>query len=363
MNYWQDIELLLEFKENKETIYKINHKSLLNRYYIVSSPSTRRLLNTPEVVSYEVYKCLIDSTCTMLNYFNNQAFITKANILTILRGALNYPLEEACYKDGIDVHNISFMSSERTFDDKGNVNGLEIKYEKLDALDKSSLLIGDIIASGDTFVNCMKYVIEKYQKEKKELRNIIVFTIGGTRTFDILENLTKEIREIWPNFEGFIVTFYEGVFSCYEDNGYSGINKPMIDFIWRDGIISPEFRKETLSHRDPLFEKCIIYDGGARRYEIKEHIEEVLEFWNGLLSKAGVLDKQTLLEEKLGHKIPIDYEPWINVNHYQKLDTSICENLYKQELDYIASLENISLKEICETRIREFSEAMKKYIG
>ena len=32
----------------------------------------------------------------------------------------------------------------------------------------------------------------------------------------------------------------------------------------------------------PLFEKCIIYDGGARRYEIHEHVEEVLEFWEGI---------------------------------------------------------------------------------
>ena len=43
---------------------------------------------------------------------------------------------------------------------------------------------------------------------------------------------------------------------------------------------------ETLSMQNPLFEKCTIYDGGARRYEIHEHIEEVLEFWNGILERA-----------------------------------------------------------------------------
>ena len=42
--------------------------------------------------------------------------------------------------------------------------------------------------------------------------------------------------------------------------------------------------------QNPLFEKCTIYDGGARRYEIHEHIEEVLEFWNGILERADSID-------------------------------------------------------------------------
>ena len=76
--------------------------------------------------------------------------------------------------------------------------------------------------------------------------------------------------------------YYEGIFSTYQDKGVSGINLPDVDFYWKDGIVAPEFRRETLSMCSPLFEKCIIYDGGARRYEIHEHVEEVLEFWEGI---------------------------------------------------------------------------------
>ena len=72
--------------------------------------------------------------------------------------------------------------------------------------------------------------------------------------------------------------------------------------------------------QNPLFEKCTIYDGGARRYEIHEHIEEVLEFWNGILERADRIDKQALLEEKLGHPLPISYEDWLKDCHYEKLD-------------------------------------------
>ena len=82
--------------------------------------------------------------------------------------------------------------------------------------------------------------------------------------------------------------------------------------------------------QNPLFEKCTIYDGGSRRYEIHEHIEEVLEFWNGILERADSIDKQALLEEKLGHPLPISYEDWLKDCHYEKLDKKTTRWLYQQ---------------------------------
>lgn len=58
-----------------------------------------------------------------------------------------------------------------------------------------------------------------YRDHGARLRNIIIFTIGGTKGIDILEKLTAEIREFWPEFEGFITVYYEGIFSTYQDNG------------------------------------------------------------------------------------------------------------------------------------------------
>ena len=140
----------------------------------------------------------------------------------------------------------------------------------------------------------------------QDLRNIIIFTIGGTKGIDILEKLTAEIREFWPEFEGFITVYYEGIFSTYQDKGVSGINLPDVDFYWKGGIIAPEFRRETLSMCSPLFEKCIIYDGGARRYEIHEHVEEVLDFWTGIrdTSRPGLISKSFLMK-KLAIRLPI----------------------------------------------------------
>ena len=361
MENWNDVKLVPEFSEQGVDCYRLEGGNYENEYYVVSEAETRKLLNTPEVVGYEVYHCLIPSTSQMLYYFKEQKKVTTANILSILRGALNYPLEESCYREHIRVHDISFLSSERVFNED-EIAGLEIKYSKLTMVPDSTLLIGDIIATGETLIHCLRYVTDFYREHGARLRNIIIFTIGGTTGIKILERLTKEIREFWPEFEGFIIVYYEGIFSTYQDKGVSGINLPDVDFYWKDGIIAPEFRRETLSMRNPLFEKCIIYDGGARRYEIHEHVEEVLEFWKEMLARADKIDFKALLDEKLGYATPISFEDWVKANHYEKISSSVNKWLYKQEQGYIQSMQDVTLREIAEERIEQFTTALKKYI-
>lgn len=361
MENWKEVVLAPEFSEQGVDCYRLEGGNYLNEYYVVSETETRKLLNRPETVGYEVYHCLIPSTSQMLYYFKEKKKVTTANILSILRGALNYPLEESCYREHIRVHDISFLSSERVFRED-EIAGLEIKYSKLTMVPDSTLLIGDIIATGETLVHCLRHVIDFYRKQGAKLRNIIIFTIGGTKGIEILEGLTKKIREFWPEFEGFIAVYYEGIFSTYQDKGVSGINLPGVDFYWKDGIVAPEFRRQTLSMRNPLFEKCVIYDGGARRYEIYEHVEEVLDFWKGMLARADRIDMKALLDEKLGYPTPISYEDWLKMNHYGKLKESQTKWLYKQEQGYIESLKDVTLKEIAEQRIEEFTTALRKYM-
>lgn len=361
---WNQVNIEQEFCDKGVDCYRLSGGDFLNNYYIVSEEGTRNLMNHPEVVGFDAYDALLSSTRQMLNFFNAQNKISATNILTILRGGLNYPLEEACYRNDIRVHDISFLSCERVFNDNGDMTGLATKYSQLAVVPNATLMIGDIIASGETLAQCLRYALDNYRQHGEKLRNIILFTIGGTRAISLLEKLTKEIREYWPDFEGFITIFYEGVFSCYEpgDLGVSGINRVLIDFIWRDGIISPAFRQQTLSSRDPLFEKCIIYDGGARRYNISEHINEVLDFWNGILARADKIDKHALLEEKLGHKLPISYEEWLANCHYEKLDEDQTRLLYKQECEFLENLKDVTLEQIAKQRIKEFTTTLDKYI-
>lgn len=360
---WDQVSIVPEFCEQGVDAYRVVGGNFRNEYYIVSEAETRKLMIHPEVVGYEVYASMLGATSQMLYYLKEQHKITTANILSILRGALNFPVEESCYREHIRVHDISFLSSERIFEN-GKAVALAVKYSKLTMVPNSTLLIGDIIASGDTLVKCLEYVTDFYKAHGAKLRNIVLFTIGGGEGIQVLEDLTSKLREDWPDFEGIITVFYEGIFSCYEPGnlGVSGINKALVDFYWKGGIIAPAFRRQVLSMRDPLFEKCIIYDGGARRYEIHEHIEEVLEFWNGILARADTIDKQALIEEKLGHALDISYADWLRDCHYDKLDERETIWLYRQERGFIESLKDISIKQIALQRIEEFTTTLRKYI-
>ena len=185
---WNDVHIVPEFCDQGVDCYRLEGGSFLNEYYIVSEAETRKLMNHPEVVGYEVYASLVTATSQMMYYLKEQKKITSANILSILRGALNYPLEESCYKEHIRVHDISFMSSERVFGENDEMS-LDIKYCKLTMVPNSTLMIGDIIASGETLVQCLRYVTDYYRRQGAQLRNIVLFTIGGTQGIEILEKL------------------------------------------------------------------------------------------------------------------------------------------------------------------------------
>ncbi|MFR9099018.1 MAG: hypothetical protein ACLVI9_04265 [Anaerostipes hadrus] len=209
MTNWNEVRLVPEFDEQGVACYKLDGADYLNEYYVVSEAETRKLLNTPEIVGYEVYNCLIPSTSQMLYYLKEQKKVTTANILSILRGALNYPLEESCYREHIRVHDISFLSSERVFREE-EIAGLEIKYSKLTMVPDSTLMIGDIIASGETLIHCLRYVTDFYRKnnanfaissflqwvEQKESRSLKILQKRSVNSGRTLKDLLPYIMKV-----------------------------------------------------------------------------------------------------------------------------------------------------------------------
>lgn len=342
------------------SIYRLKSGNFLNEYYIVSSHGTRKLMASPEVVGFDSYKCMLPSTEVALDYLKESGLSDDVSILTILRGGLNYPLEECCHNVGITVKNMNFVSCERKIED-GVITGLDIRYEKLHAEKDCTLMIGDIIASGDTLRLCLEQVVDRFRRRGGSIRKIIFFTIGGTKAISLMEKLTTRIQKIWPNFVGFQCIFYEGIFSVYEDKGCTGINIPNIDFYWKGGIIAPDFRYHVLKDDDALFEKCIIYDGGARRYEIPEHYEEVLKYWEDVAAVADKADYKTFLSEKIGHPLDINFEDWLTVNHYGKLDEEEMTSLFIIEREFLR--QERKLADIAGRRIREFKAALAKYVN
>ena len=49
-------------------------------------------------------------------------------------------------------------------------------------------------------------------------------------------------------------------------------------------------------------------------------------------------------------------------HHYEKIRPADTKWLYRQEQGYIESMKNITLKELADQRITEFTDSLKKYM-
>ncbi len=340
-------------------VYELQSKQFVNRYFILSNEGTRRLMAFPEVVGFDTYQCMLPATVAAMKHLFPSGG-KEVDILTILRGGLNYPVEEACFRSGIRVSDIHFVSCERIIEDH-IITGLEIKYEKLRITRDRTLVIGDIIATGDTLRLCLDQVVDRFRRRGGSIRKIIFFTIGGTRAIELMEKKTEEIRRVFPEFEGFECFFYEGIFTVYENKGVTGINVPDIDFGWKGGVVAPEFRRYVLSHPYSILEKCIIYDGGARRYEIPVHFREALEYWEGLWSRADGIDPRKLVGEKLGFEEPLSFQQWLAVNRFEDLKDDTLSSLWADETALLNNASALSLESIAMQRIQAIKTNLQQY--
>ena len=340
-------------------VYELQSRQFVNRYFILSNEGTRRLMAFPEVVGFDTYQCMLPATVAAMKHLFPSGG-KEVDILTILRGGLNYPVEEACFRSGIRVSDIHFVSCERIIEDH-IITGLEIKYEKLRITRDRTLVIGDIIATGDTLRLCLDQVVDRFRRRGGSIRKIIFFTIGGTRAIELMEKKTEEIRRVFPEFEGFECFFYEGIFTVYENKGVTGINVPDIDFGWKGGVVAPEFRRYVLSHPYSILEKCIIYDGGARRYEIPVHFREALEYWEGLWSRADGIDPRKLVGEKLGFEEPLSFPQWLAVNRFEDLKDDTLSALWADETALLNNASALSLESIAMQRIQAIKTNLQQY--
>ena len=340
-------------------VYELQSKQFVNRYFILSNEGTRRLMAFPEVVGFDTYQCMLPATVAAMKHLFPSGG-KEVDILTILRGGLNYPVEEACFRSGIRVSDIHFVSCERIIEDH-IITGLEIKYEKLRITRDRTLVIGDIIATGDTLRLCLDQVVDRFRRRGGSIRKIIFFTIGGTRAIELMEKKTEEIRRVFPEFEGFECFFYEGIFTVYENKGVTGINVPDIDFGWKGGVVAPEFRRYVLSHPYSILEQCIIYDGGARRYEIPVHFREALEYGEGLWSRADGIDPRKLVAEKLGFEEPLSFQQWLAVNRFEDLKDDALSALWEEETALLNNASALSLESIAMQRIQAIKTNLQQY--
>ena len=320
-----------------------------SRFLVVSSIPTRKLLVGPEIIGISIKTLLEQPTSQMLSYIFRELPPVRVNILTILRGGLNFPIEDCCHNINQSVDAIDFITSERIFTNN-IVSRIETNYSKITSINESTLIIGDIIASGDTLANALDHVIGTYLRTNKSIRNIIIFTIGTVHTLRVITKYNRLIKNVCPSFKGFTCVFYEGIFTTYPDCGITKLNLPDVDFSIREGFIAPEYRRDLLNSNTAIFEKCAIYDGGARRFEMRDHIICITNYWRSLC-ELREFDTQLIIKEKLGYVHELSFDEWVERNNYQSISKSHDLNLiYINEISKIKRLNSIGMYNISISR-------------
>ena len=175
------------------SLYRLQVPHLHNNYYLISGKGSRALEAFPEVVGFPCYTALLDEMADTLWYLRSKGLGEDIDLFTILRGGLNYPLEEAASRCGIRVREINFVSCERVIENH-EIKGLEIKYDKIRPSRNCVLAIGDILATGDTFRYCFDHLLQQFQKAGGSIRRIVFYTIGGTRAFGLIESMAAQLR-------------------------------------------------------------------------------------------------------------------------------------------------------------------------
>ena len=95
-------------------IYELHSLQFTNRYFILSHPDSCALMGQPEVVDFMARRSLLSQTVDAFRFLQDQGLGRNLDILTILRGGLNYPLEEACWECGIQVRCSQYSISVHT---------------------------------------------------------------------------------------------------------------------------------------------------------------------------------------------------------------------------------------------------------
>ena len=73
------------------SLYELHGPQFTNRYYILSGAGTRQLMAFPEVVGFDSYLSMLPATVAALRLLFPGSG-GDVDILTILRGGLNYPV-------------------------------------------------------------------------------------------------------------------------------------------------------------------------------------------------------------------------------------------------------------------------------
>jgi len=254
--------------------------------FVFSTPETRRVCNEPEMVGLEFPRCMREATVKVLKQSPldetvGQRSDKNVSVMHFLRGGLNFQLREALGDAyGFNKHYCAYMTSQRH---KTSENWVieQDQYRKIRYLPGSTVMIGDVIATGSTMENGLEVLLNHARENDKPFKNLIVFTIGCDEGRRILDEYYERFKREF-GLEQIMLFYAEGKFGLAGEDSPLTIKIPGTDLLKHPALLSPECEKSIYRRLHIPVERCAIYDVGAKSFEYQEHIEDVIEYWTTL---------------------------------------------------------------------------------
>lgn len=290
------MDKLIKYKKApKAASYEIVPRKKIKRY-IVSTPFTRNILNKPEIIGFDYIKNMGAGVLETLKLFIQFEKYGDKNIsvLHFLRGGLNFGLFNMLNSAyGFNRISASFITSQRY---KKHTDWFikDDQYRKFSLPDDAAIFIGDVTATGTTLDNGLEILRQKCLDEDKNIRRVVMMTIGCAKAEEILTKHHELFRKNF-DYEETILIYFEGRFTVPENRNDYRICIPGTDLVKKGALLSDEFRKSQYEKITYPLERCVVYDVGSRAYEYGVHVDDVIDYWRKL-SHTGMTLKEAYEE-------------------------------------------------------------------
>lgn len=277
-------------KQDTSALYRMPTGNAVNAF-IATTPETRAICNDPRVAGVE-YTDNLCQACSRVFQFGKDLFglvEDETVIVNILRGGLNFGLRKALHTAfGWNTHTSCFISAQRARNtaDSEEWHITENAYRKVYFPRVTSLVIGDVVATGTSLRYALNELLNTAQEAGTQLKDITFFTYGGPKALEILTEIDTECRDRFPGFQGTNLIFLEGCFAVPTPTSELSIRLTGTDLVRKDAVMAPEFIESQ--YEDPTYpiERCTIYDAGSRACWVREYAQDVCHYWKQVLNLA-----------------------------------------------------------------------------
>jgi hypothetical protein len=278
------------------------------------------------------------------------------DVLQILRGALSFSVDRALFQATGVSPSVSFVSSQRTFDEHGRPAVEGTNYQKWSIQHDAVLVIADIAATGTTISKALDEALAQYEEESKRLTYLLIIAVGTWYLEAVVRRYAEELYRRWSHvFKGATLVYLERVFTLNERaNPVLEGHKCGVDFFRKRSPSCPESDAAANTRPLAMLERCAIYDGGVRAFQPVLHLDELRKYWKDLRGRAD----GNLLEDLIHAKTDLydytqPYQTWLSQRPWwRSLDAGTLRDSYERGQRCLDTLLSWDLRDACQDRLQ-----------